>query len=131
MTQEVHTFPHHVISAMQRAYKHSLIKTPQGAIFRAKTQHAVITAYRSGKVLFQGNSAKLEAKKWVQRNSESPKRAKPMNKQQPNPHSLPKDLNMKNHIGSDESGTGDYFGPVTAASVYVQEEQIDQLLQLG
>src|SRR5699024_727519 len=35
------------------------------------------------------------------------------------------------HIGSDESGTGDFFGPVTAAAVFITQEQIVNLKELG
>src|SRR5699024_12352424 len=35
------------------------------------------------------------------------------------------------HIGSDESGTGDFFGPVTAAAVSITQEQIINLNKLG
>ncbi|MDY0408617.1 ribonuclease HIII [Paracerasibacillus soli] len=34
-------------------------------------------------------------------------------------------------MGSDEAGTGDYFGPVTVASAYVDEEHIKILKEIG
>src|SRR5690625_7671455 len=43
----------------------------------------------------------------------------------------PSTLFTNSHIGSDESGTGDYFGPVTVAAVYVQDHQIALLKELG
>src|SRR5699024_3761478 len=43
----------------------------------------------------------------------------------------PTNFFTSSHIGSDESGTGDYFGPVTAAAVYVEANQIDTLKKLG
>ena len=36
-----------------------------------------------------------------------------------------------NSIGSDEVGTGDYFGPIVVTSAYVEKENIDFLLDLG
>ena len=35
------------------------------------------------------------------------------------------------HIGTDESGKGDYFGPLVVAGVYLPDDQKDVLLELG
>ncbi len=35
------------------------------------------------------------------------------------------------HIGTDESGKGDYFGPLVVAGVYLPDDQEDVLLELG
>lgn len=37
----------------------------------------------------------------------------------------------KGHIGTDESGKGDYFGPLVVAGVFVSEDQEDVLKELG
>lgn len=37
----------------------------------------------------------------------------------------------KGHIGTDESGKGDYFGPLVVAGVFVPEEQQEVLQELG
>ena len=37
----------------------------------------------------------------------------------------------KGHIGTDESGKGDYFGPLVVAGVYVPDKQQDVLKELG
>jgi len=37
----------------------------------------------------------------------------------------------KGHIGTDESGKGDYFGPLVVAGVYVPDKQEDVLKELG
>lgn len=37
----------------------------------------------------------------------------------------------KGHIGTDESGKGDYFGPLVVAGVYLPDDQEDVLLELG
>ncbi len=34
-------------------------------------------------------------------------------------------------IGTDESGKGDYFGPLVVAGIYVEREKIDELRKLG
>ncbi len=37
----------------------------------------------------------------------------------------------KGHIGTDESGKGDYFGPLVVAAVYVPDDQFPVLKELG
>ncbi|EUJ27416.1 ribonuclease HIII [Listeria floridensis FSL S10-1187] len=39
-------------------------KTPPGALFSAKKNGLTVTAYRSGKVMFQGAQGEVEAAKW-------------------------------------------------------------------
>ena len=64
-----------VIEDMKQQYKHSLSpKTPQGGIFMAKVPSCTITAYKSGKVMFQGGRAEAEASRW-QTVSQTPKTA--------------------------------------------------------
>lgn len=64
-----------VIEDMKQQYKHSLSpKTPQGGIFMAKVPSCTITAYTSGKVMFQGGRAEAEAARW-QTVSQTPKTA--------------------------------------------------------
>ena len=40
-------------------------------------------------------------------------------------------LTEKGHIGTDESGKGDYFGPLVVAGVYVPDEQQEVMQELG
>ena len=64
-----------VIEDMKQQYKHSLSpKIPQGGIFMAKVPSCTITAYKSGKVMFQGGRAEAEASRW-QTVSHAPKTA--------------------------------------------------------
>ncbi|ASN05052.1 ribonuclease HIII [Virgibacillus necropolis] len=130
MSQQAHVFSKEKIKEMKDYYQGSIIDTPQGAVFRAKTSNAVITAYRSGKVMFQGKSAEFESIKWVNELVDEQKQVKPISKSK---HSLapPSTLFNDAHIGSDEAGTGDYFGPMTVASVFVKKEQIAKLKEIG
>lgn len=97
-------------------------KLPQGSIFAAKTPGCSITAYRSGKVLFQGKEAETEAAKW----------GGPLDAAKKAPASnLPSNFSSLSVIGSDEVGTGDYFGPMTVVAAYVQKEQLPLLKELG
>lgn len=40
-------------------------------------------------------------------------------------------MKQDGHIGTDESGKGDYFGPLVVAGVYLPDDQKDVLLELG
>lgn len=125
MGQTVHTYQLDTIEKMKKYYINDMTSSlPPGAIFRAKTNNAVITAYKSGKVLFQGSNPQLESSIWDS-GVQQPK------KQQQTQYGPPQSLFTSSHIGSDESGTGDYFGPVTTCALYVKHEQIDELRQLG
>ncbi|RIU93728.1 ribonuclease HIII [Oceanobacillus picturae] len=131
MPQSVHTLPYNTIKKMMQHYHTSLTTTPQGAVFRAKTEHAVITAYKSGKVLFQGGSPEKEAGKWTDATvNTSTKKENSTGKPQ-STYAPPSTLFSQSHIGTDEAGTGDYFGPITVAGVYVSADQIDTLKKMG
>lgn len=117
------------IEEMKKTY-HNMLKTaPPGAVFAAKTGTCTITAYKSGKVLFQGAQPEVEAKKWgqVQPTGGSEKKTtKAGHAYQPD-----RQLFTSTHIGSDEAGTGDYFGPITVAAAYVTTDQIPLLKEIG
>lgn len=107
-------------------YKSSLIerKAP-GVIFAAKLTDTAITAYKSGKVMFQGAGAEREATRWGNANSPATKNVTTKGDQ------LPENFATLSVIGSDETGTGDYFGPVTVAAVYVPADKITLIQELG
>lgn len=130
LSQQIHVFSKEKIKEMKVYYEGSIINTPQGAVFRAKTSNAVITAYRSGKVMFQGSSAEFESIKWIDKTIDDKKHVKPISKSK---HNLapPSSLFNDSHIGSDEAGTGDYFGPVTVAAIFVRKDQIAKLKEMG
>ena len=93
-------------------------------VFQAQDEDTVITMYESGKVMFQGVSADVDAAMWgVQ--LENTKEAKKEKKKQ----------NQKyyfcNAVGSDEVGTGDYFGPIVVTACYVTKDDIPFLEELG
>lgn len=54
---------------------------------------------------------------------------------QPTPHKAPatssKTDESEPHIGTDEAGKGDYFGPLVSAAVYVNQESGPKLRQMG
>ncbi|KGP71366.1 ribonuclease HIII [Pontibacillus yanchengensis] len=131
MSQSVLKLSTSQINKMQQHYKpHLKDKTPPGAKFAAKLPSCSITAYQSGKVLFQGAQHEQEASKWG-----SPTENTTKKKGKPSPTSSsfapPSSLYSTSHAGSDEAGTGDYFGPITVACAYVREDQIQALKQAG
>ncbi|WP_191560658.1 ribonuclease HIII [Metabacillus idriensis] len=102
-------------------------KVPPGAVFTAKSNGCTITAYKSGKVLFQGNQAAEEAEKWSKPEQKTTKKpSKPLTVFSPPPN-----ISTLSIIGSDEVGTGDFFGPITVVAAYVKKEQIQLLQELG
>lgn len=74
-------------------------------LFQAKLPDGVITAYRSKKVVFMGAGAKAFSEAFLDRTRT------PM-------------------AGSDEVGTGDYFGPVVVVACYISEQDYEWLLPL-
>lgn len=102
-------------------------KTPSGGVFSARKGGCTITAYRSGKVVFQGAGNEEEAKKWgsMGHKSAAPKPVKASGTP------LPENISMMSVIGSDEVGKGDYFGPLAVVATYVKKEQIPLLKELG
>jgi ribonuclease HIII len=117
------------IMKMKQYYENALVeKIPQGGLFSAKTKSCVITAYKSGKVLFQGANSEEEANKWGQAPS---KAEKAVGKQIPSGSKLPPNIGSLSAIGSDEVGTGDFFGPITVVAAYVKKEDIPLLKELG
>jgi ribonuclease HIII len=117
-----------VMMKMKKYYSANLLeKTPQGSIFAAKTPSFMITAYKSGKVLFQGNSGEEEAKKW----GEAPTKKSTSTQKKPSIGTLPHNIGSLSVVGSDEVGTGDYFGPITVVAAYVKKEDIPLLKELG
>lgn len=129
MPQNVYVFPEAIIQQMKQYYAGQLQSAPAGALFRAKTANAVITAYKSGKVLFQGKNPAAEAEQWADNTSEV--QTKPKKASEKSVYTPPDTLPASSHIGSDEAGTGDYFGPITTAAVFVKKEQIELLKELG
>ena len=108
-------------------------KTPPYAILQADDGGTVVTLYESGKAVFQGFDADLAADFWIETekiNSGSAKVSSSDDKEKKN--ELMKKIPLRiNSIGSDEVGTGDYFGPIVVTATYVEKKNIDFLLELG
>lgn len=114
------------IEKMKNTYESYQIKTPPYAVFSSKLPGVTVTAYNSGKVLFQGIQAENESAKWGKA-SPTPK----SNLQHKKEADLPKDFQNWAVLGSDEVGNGSYLGPVVVCATYVTKENMPLLKELG
>lgn len=113
-------------------------KTPPYAIFQADDCDTVVTLYESGKAVFQGKSADISANIWIERERHlNPLKKIETTNSENNTKEKKEEIYVdpkiyySNAIGSDEVGTGDYFGPIVVTSVYVKKEDISFLEELG
>lgn len=113
-------------------------KTPPYAIFQAESAGCIITLYESGKVVFQGEGSDNEFDIWKERekslnNRDISKEIKETEEKKKDKQQEEKDLRFinKNTIGSDEVGTGDYFGPIVVTASYVSKDNINYINNLG
>ena len=93
-------------------------------VFQAQEEDTVITMYESGKVMFQGVSADVDAAMWgtaLENTKEKQAERKKENAKYYNCSA----------VGSDEVGTGDYFGPIVVTATFVSKEDIPFLENLG
>ena len=113
-------------------------KTPPYAVFQADDADTNITLYESGKVVFQGNNADIDANIWKDmeksfNNRDIDAEIKQKEDKKAEKKEDAKDLRFINvaTIGSDEVGTGDYFGPVVVTASYVDKEHMSLMYKLG
>ena len=112
-------------------------KTPAYAVFQADEEDTVVTLYESGKVVFQGISADIDAAMWrqMEKHLNPEKKIEMTNSEEKKKEKTKVEKNPKyyyaNTIGSDEVGTGDYFGPIVVTATYVTKEDIPFLENLG
>ena len=110
-----------LIQELERAaYQPTEVPHTQKAV---KTNDCRINLYKSGKLLIQGKGAH----DWILYTLE--------------PHILKETVlgyeafhhpeQYEPHIGVDESGKGDFFGPLVVAAVYVNEAMVHELIRVG
>ena len=102
-------------------YQDMITGKPPYSVFQVKQFDCVITLYESGKVMFQGIGADIEANMWKDLENH-------FNNRNIDEEIKEKDnkLNDKTYyyydaIGSDEVGTGDFFGPVIVTATLVDK----------
>lgn len=101
--EEISKLEHKLISSESEKRK-----TPPYAIFQYKTSDCTITAYESGKVVFQGEGASFYVE---------------------NTSSTKTNITYPQY-GSDEVGTGDFFGPVVVCATQVTQEDLELIQSL-
>ncbi|MBF0706309.1 ribonuclease HIII [Alkalihalobacillus hwajinpoensis] len=134
MSQVVLTVSPSIMNEIKKKYNsHLSDKQPPGSVFVAKTSACTITGYKSGKIMFQGAGAEGEARPWQSSGTASSKKATNSKKKTVGDHqySPPGNISTLSAIGSDEVGTGDFFGPMTVVAAYVDQKQIPLLKELG
>ena len=106
-------------------------KTPPYAIFQADTGDTIVTLYESGKAMFQGVSADIEAGMWESIGKDKENidyfidREEVKEKKEET--TIPIDISS---VGSDEVGTGDYFGPIVVCATFVATSNVEYLHDL-
>jgi ribonuclease HIII len=114
------------IDALYKKYHPLALKEtiPAHALWSIKMPEGTITAYYSGKVLFQGKEIQTLLPGWyVRKTEDAPEKSDAPAVQKTAGKSI------FPQAGSDEVGTGDYFGPMVVANVIVKDEQTAGALQ--
>lgn len=93
-------------------------------LYLFKNEHLTITVYKSLKVMFQGEDAIEEYNKWASLLDLEPIKTEIIPTNYHNQY-----YNFK-VIGSDEVGTGDFFGPVVVCAAYVRPQDYPLLEDL-
>lgn len=109
---------------IEKAYPNNRPLVPYSR-FSSQVDDCVITVYNSLKVVFQGERAEIEASKWDKKIiPNTPVKEK---------ENQPKQRLEKvwAHIGCDEVGTGDFFGPIITVACYVPYESLKELRNMG
>ena len=86
----------------------------QYVVWRLKGKGVIAIAYSSGKILFQGSDTSSD---WI---LVEECLSSVLSKEK-----------FQNHIGVDEAGKGDYFGPLVTAAAFVEEKNLEKLKGLG
>ncbi len=115
-----------VLDKMEEFYQKIIHKNlGEYILWKCKTiDNVIITIYSSKKgikALFTGANCLNEAKLWNQ-NACLNKKKKKVDAYW---------LYLKNQIGSDEVGTGDFFGPIIVVASFIKENDIEYLRTLG
>lgn len=107
-------------NTLYEAWASSKAKTPPYARWQLRPENCVITCYTSGKTVFQGRDALVYASPFIK---DAPASA--------DAHTSQQKEEILPQAGSDEVGTGDYFGPVVVCAAAVDAGTSDALHKLG
>lgn len=127
MAQEVIKVAASVLQEMKAYYRPYMIAPLPYTEFCAALPTVKITAYTSGKVLFQGSNVLAEVKRWQSVNNQS---ESVINKASNNDE-LPNDFAEWTIMGSDEVGNGSYFGSLAVCAVFIDTNVREAIKHLG
>lgn len=95
-------------------------------LFFAKTDLVAISAYKSGKIMFQGEDAEAEYDMWIKLFHHKAEKKQTIKKSIPS---------FKDYyypaIGSDEVGTGDFFGPIVVCAFALTPKDVETFERLN
>ncbi len=97
------------------------ITKPPYTVFSAKKKGISCTLYESGKLVVQGKEMDPFIEFYLE-----PEVLQSFQFSHPEAH-----LDLSPHIGMDEAGKGDFFGPLCVAAVYADGEGIKKMHQIG
>lgn len=111
---------------------------PPYSVFQSEDCGTVVTLYESGKIMFQGIGADIDYALWRDReaflnhrNIDAELKKKEAKDQKKKEALNDSTYKFASTVGSDEVGTGDYFGPIVVSASFVSAENIDKVASLG
>ena len=102
-------------------YQDMVTGKPPYSVFQVKDYDCVTTLYESGKVMFQGIGADIEASFWTEQERIINNRNVLEEIKEKESKEDDKTYYYYDAIGSDEVGTGDYFGPIIVTATLVDK----------
>lgn len=109
------------IARLHQAWHEYETPAPAYSQYQLKPENCTITAYNSGKVVFQGKDAEIYAAPFQNAAAQIPGCAESGSFRK---------AALDDHAGSDEVGTGDYFGSVCVSACAVSREDLPWLKEL-
>ena len=100
------------------------------AFWHIKNQDFSATFYNSSKFVVQGKNISLLLDKLSEKFSEI-KNIEPTEKEKKTEGDFPITAHPLPYIGTDESGKGDFFGPLCVAGVLIEEKNLQMFIDLG
>lgn len=107
------------IDKLYETFKENAVTPPPYGIYRLNVENCTIIAYTSNKVVFQGKDAQIYASPFMVQINETNETYNTDN------------TNTYPQAGSDEVGTGDYFGPICVCACKVTKEDLPFLKTLN
>lgn len=107
----------------------AIVNPKQYAFWEIKNKDFVATFYNSGKFVIQGKSINTLLEKLAEKFDFAKQSQQPLNLSDSQPLSVAP--NGAPYIGTDESGKGDFFGPLVVAGVLLDEKNRKLFEELG